>query len=1086
VSGGSEYERVELPLVRQVVAMGWQHIECTQSSPPSVTGRESFRDVLLLDRLRSSLRRINLNEDGNEWLDEGRINQAISQLTRPQATSLLEINEELTEKLLRGATVEGVDGWDGGRTRTVHFVDWISPDPQERNDFLVVNQFRVDPPGGRAPIYVDAVLFVNGIPLIVVEAKSPTKPAPITDAIDQLRRYANQRGAVEPEGSEQLFHTNQFVVATSFEEAKVGTFTSLAEHFAQWKTTAPVPETDVEAALGVARLSPQQRLVAGMLHPARLLDMVRHFTLFMQPEERKIKVIARYQQYRAVRATIDRLATGPTRAQDGEHDRRGGIIWHTQGSGKSLTMVFLVRAMRSQPVLVGFKVVVVTDRKDLQRQLAATAALTGETVQTATRVAKAKELLGTPGKALTFVMIQKYRNPEAKKTDDAALKNLGELDPSTEVLVLVDEAHRSHSSALHAALRKALPNAARVGFTGTPIIMGDKPKTHTIFGAYLDRYDIRQSEADGATVPIVYEGRTTRGGVTDADDIDEFIDLYGLTPEQTEQLKQRYATKRHLAEAEQLIAAKAKNMLRHYVGAVLPNGFKAQVVATSRRATVRYRTALLAARDSLVAELDALDPVWHSPDALDRVDRLPAKRAELVKAWPYRDVIAQLDFVPVISGAQNDETDLAAWTSGHDKAVEDFKTRKLPMAGVPAEQASPVAMLIVNAMLLTGFDAPREQVLYLDKAIREADLLQAIARVNRTAPGKQYGYVVDYYGVAHHLAQALEAYAADDIEGALTSLNDEVPRLAAAHEAVRQLFAPMRDFGTVTAQDGCVEALADERLRARFETALKAFTRGMEIVLPSEKALPYVADAKAFGTVAHLARRRYRDHTLFDVRVYGEKVRALIDAHVQALGIEQKIPPISITATDYAEKVSGLTSPRAKASEMEHAIRHHLSENMDSDPAHYERLSVHLEHVLTELKDQWEQLALALADFLPMVTAGRTKATDGLDPQTESPFHDLLAEALSTHGVPVTPERSGPLRQATIDIVDLIRDDVRLVGFWDNAHKREQLRRKVIQRLDDSRLEDGTDLFDYTWLRPIADRLIELAKHNHHRLVSSP
>jgi type I restriction enzyme, R subunit len=1086
VNSGSEYERVELPLVRQLAAMGWQHIECAQSDAPSDTGRESFRDVLLLDRIRASLRRINLDDDGNEWLDEGRINQAVSQLARPQATSLLEINEELTEKLVLGVTVEGVEGWDGGRARSVHFVDWISANPLDRNDFLVVNQFRVDPPAGRTPNYPDVVLFVNGIPLVVIEAKSPTKPAPITDAIDQLRRYANQRGSVEPEGSEQLFHTNQFMVASSFDEAKVGTFTSPAEHFAEWKTTAPVPEKDVEAALGVTRLSSQQRLVAGMLQPARLLDLIRHFTLFMQSEDRKIKVIARYQQYRAVRATVDRLVTGPTRARDGEHDRRGGIIWHTQGSGKSLTMVFLVRAMRSHTALVGFKVVVVTDRKDLQKQLAATAELTGETVRTATRVAKAKELLGTPGKALIFVMIQKYRNPEAQRTDDAALKNIGELDPSSEVLVLVDEAHRSQASTLHAALRKALPNAARVGFTGTPIIMGDKPKTHTIFGDYLDRYDIRQSEADGATVPIVYEGRTTRGGVTDADDIDEFIDLYGLTSEQTEQLKQRYATKRHVAEAEQLIAAKAKNMLRHYVGAVLPNGFKAQVVATSRRATVRYRTALLAARDALVAELDALDPVWRSPDALERIDRLPAKRAELVRAWPYRDVIAQLDFVPVISALQNDKPDIASWTSGHDRVIEDFKNRKLPMAGVPAEQASPVAMLIVNAMLLTGFDAPREQVLYLDKAIREADLLQAIARVNRTAPGKRNGYVVDYYGVSHHLAQALEAYAADDIEGALTSLNDEVPRLAAAHEAVRQLFAPIRDFTTVAAQDAGVEALADERLRARFETALKAFTRSMEIVLPSEKALPFVADAKAFGAIAHLARRRYRDHTLFDVRVYGEKVRALIDAHVQALGIEQRIPPISITAADYAEKVSGLTSPRAKASEMEHAIRHHISEHLNSDPDHYERLSEHLEHVLTELKDQWDQLALALADFLPVVAAGRTDANDGLDPHTESPFHDLLARVLAEHDREVTPERSGPLRQVTIDIVHLIKDDVRLVGFWDNAHKREQLRRAVIHRLDDTRLEDGSDLFDYTWLRPLADRLLELAKHNHHRMVSSP
>jgi type I restriction enzyme R subunit len=1085
VGSGPEYRRVELPLMRQLAGMGWSHIESAKSDPPSVTGRIGFHEVLLLDRLRAALRRVNLDDDGKEWLDDGRISQALSQLTRPQANSLLEINEELTERILLGATVEGVPGWDGGRDRTVHFIDW-DPDRLDRNDFLAVNQFRVDPPGGRAPIYPDAVLFVNGIPLVVVEAKSPTKADPIGEAIKQLRRYANQRDSAEAEGSERLFHTNQFVVATCFETAKAGTFTSLPEHYAEWKTTAPLPEQAVAAGLGVAQLSSQQRLAAGMLHPTRLLDLVRHFTLFMQPEERKIKVVARYQQYRAVLATIDRLIIGPTRTQDGEHDRRGGIIWHTQGSGKSLTMVFLVRVMRSHPALVGFKVVVVTDRRDLQRQLAGTAELTGETVVTATKVAQAKQLLAVPGKALIFVMVQKYLEPEARKSDAVALKSIGELDTSSEILVMVDEAHRSHGNELHAALRTALPNAARVGFTGTPIIMGDKKKTHTIFGEYLDRYDIRQSEADGATVPILYEGRTTRGGINDADDIDEFIDLYGLSPEQTEELKKRYATKRHVAEAEQLIVAKAKNMLRHYVEYVLPNGFKAQVVATSRLATVRYRTAFLAARDELVAELDDLDPVWKTLDALERVDRLTAKRATLVRAWPFREVIAQLDFVPVISGAQNDKPEIAAWTHGYNQTVEDFQKKKLPLPGVPADQTSPVAVLIVNAMLLTGFDAPREQVLYLDKAIREADLLQAIARVNRTSPGKAVGYVVDYYGVSHHLAQALEAYAADDIDGALTSLNDEVPRLAAAHAAVRQLFAAANDLSSIAAQDACVEALADERLRARFETALKAFTRSMEIVLPSEKALPYVADAKAFGTIALLARRRYRDHTMFDVRVYGEKVRALIDAHVQALGITQKIPPISITAADYAEKVSGLTSPRAKASEMEHAIRHHLSERLDSDPTHYQRLSEHLEQILAELKDQWEQLALALADFLPTVTAGRTEPTDGLDPHTESPFHDILVQTLAGHGLPITPARSGPLRQATIDVVHLIRADVRLVGFWDNPHQREQLRRAVIHRLDETRLEDGNDLFEYRWLSALSDRMMELAKANHGKLATAP
>ena len=249
-------------------------------------------------------------------------------------------------------------------------------------------------------------------------------------------------------------------------------------------------------------------------------------------------------------------------------------------------MVFLVRAMRTHPELVRFKVVVVTDRTDLQDQLSKTAALTGESVLTATSVAKVRELLSTPGKALIFAMIQKYRNPQARKDDDAALKSLGVLDTSEDIVVLVDEAHRSQASALHANLLKALPNCARIGFTGTPIIMGARKYTSTIFGDYLDRYTILQSEADGATLPILYEGRTAKAAVRDAADMDElFEDMFAEhTPQELDAIRKRWATKGNVLEAPKLIAAKARSMLRHYVDTVLPNRFKAQVVATSRLA----------------------------------------------------------------------------------------------------------------------------------------------------------------------------------------------------------------------------------------------------------------------------------------------------------------------------------------------------------------------------------------------------------------------------------------------------------------------------------------------------------------------
>ena len=268
------------------------------------------------------------------------------------------------------------------------------------NDFLAVSQFPVATPGQAPNIRPDVTLFVNGVPLVVIEAKSPGYGSGITDGIDQLRRYANQRGGEAVEGAEQLFWTNQFTVATTGERAEAATFSALPEHYMAWKDPYPSTIGEVAASVGKSAdaVTQQELLTAGMLSPERLLDMVRHFTLFVEiGSGRTVKIVGRYQQYRGVRKAMRRLLTGDTKAVDGEVDRRGGIIWHTQGSGKSLTMVFLIRAMRSHPQLRRFKIVLVTDRTDLQRQLRDTASLVGETIKVARNAAEVRELLAQPG-----------------------------------------------------------------------------------------------------------------------------------------------------------------------------------------------------------------------------------------------------------------------------------------------------------------------------------------------------------------------------------------------------------------------------------------------------------------------------------------------------------------------------------------------------------------------------------------------------------------------------------------------------------------------------------------------------------------
>ena len=841
MTSGPEWEQVERPLLEHLFSLGWETLSWSQRQSDGVDFRSSDRDVLLERRLGSSLEKINRGPDGKPWLDEARIGSAVAELrSMPAGTKLLETNRLSTELLLGGVTVDGLPGWDGGRDQTIDYIDW---DDWEANDFLAVSQFTVATPGRAPNIRPDVSLFVNGIPLVVIEAKPPGHDSAIADAIDQLRRYANLRGSEAAEGAEQLFWTNQFTVATTGERAEAATFSALPEHYMAWKDPCPATIGEVAASLNkpAKALTEQDLLTAGMLSPERLLDIVRHFTLFMEVGSgRTVKVVGRYQQYRGVHKALRRLIAGDTRSMDGHVDRRGGIIWHTQGSGKSLTMVFLIRAMRSHPDLRRFKVVLVTDRTDLERQLRSTAALTGETVTVTRSAVELRERLSQPGPGLVMAMIQKHRDTKGGGDNEGLGEEdtFGTLNDSGEILVIVDEAHRSHASTLHANLMGALPNAARIGFTGTPIIMGGRKKTAEIFGDYLDQYTLRESEDDRSTVPIFYEGRTTDAAVKGASRMDDLFFRWfrDLTDNQRETLQQRYATAAQVLEAPELIAAKAKDILRHYISTVMPGGFKGMIVATSRRACVRYYDALDKARDELLAELEQPQP--GPSDGLDA--SMDPDESFLRDAASRIDLIRALRFAPVISEGHNDPLHYAHWTDKQRQQAH-IDSFKLPLG--TGDKHSPLGLLIVKSMLLTGFDAPQAQAIYLDRMIQQAELLQAVARVNRTAPKKEHGLVVDYYGVSAQLTQALAAYTSDghmdpDAEAALRPLTDEIEKLEPQRERVRQLFV-VRGVEPAKATIGdCVHLLADEKLRAEFDTALRKFLATFDTVLPGPRRCP--------------------------------------------------------------------------------------------------------------------------------------------------------------------------------------------------------------------------------------------------------
>ncbi|PXF57549.1 MAG: restriction endonuclease subunit R [Deltaproteobacteria bacterium] len=1084
---------VEIPFIEQLKGMGWDHVE-GDIDVPYLTERESFRDVLLTGRLRKAIKEINLDDGGEPWLDDDRVNEVVSRLERITAPKLLEANKEAFDLIVQGIEVAGDPDKHDGREKNVAVIDFDHP---ERNDFIAINQFRVDVPGGKTFIGPDIVLFVNGIPLVVVECKSPKISHPMEEGINQLLRYSNQRQEVEEdEGCERLFYYNQFLVSTFRQEARAATVGAGYEHYMEWKDTSPVPMSEVAKYLGKENLNSQEILVAGMLRKEHLLDIIRNYILFDQVEGRQMKLMCRYQQFRAVHKAIHRIRTGKTKREHGDADQRGGIIWHTQGSGKSLTMVFLVRKMRNLPDLKKFKVVMITDRINLEGQLKGTAALTGETVCRADTKNDLARLMQEDTSNIVFSMVQKYQDqepaigdyevpeyPMRKAAAPSGKKKTGYKLPakpiifpvwnlSPEILVLVDEAHRSHTSMLHANIMRALPNCAMIGFTGTPIIVaGRARRTHEIFGDYIDQYTIEQSQKDGSTVKILYEGRKAEAKVEGGRTLDQFFDdmFRSRTEEEREAIRRRYGTVVNILEAKDLIAAKAEDMLLHYAANILPNGFKAQVVAVSRQAAIRYYEAFGKARSKLLRRFELLDPnLFDLPE--DEQENLDEETRFLIIAAKNRDILKKLEFAAIISG---DHNDLPSYKEHTDKARHEILVGKDGRFKQPLSQDK-LAIIIVKSMLLVGFDAPVEQVMYLDRFMQGHELLQAIARVNRRYTGKTRGLVVDYFGVGDRLTEALAIYSQEDIKGALINIKDELPKLDDRHRRVLALFSS-KGIDDILDIDACVDALRDIALRAEFIIRFAKFAESMDIILPRPEALPYIYGMKVLGFINKTAANRYRDSQL-NIAGVGNKVKQLIDEHIVAQGVDPKVPPISILDRNFEKEVGAIKSKKTQALEMEHAVRFHIEKHHNEDPAFYKKLSERLKDILDAFHDNWEGLAEVLEKFIRGTKRGREEDQTGLDPKTQAPFLGIL---IDEYGKKPSEREMKDFCDAVVDMVDHIRQEIAVVDFWRSRHMRDLLRTWIIIEIDDR------NLIPFDKQERLADRFLELAKALHLRLIRS-
>ena len=996
----------------------------------SVKFRESFREVILENELRESIKRI------NPWIEDDQINEVIRRITTPQANSLLEANREIHELLLENTSVQE-NRKTGEKSPTVKFIDFRNP---ENNSFIAISQFKVNIPGTEKHIIPDIVLFVNGLPLIVVECKSPASSDPINEAIIQLIRYSNRRG--EKEGNEKLFWYNLLMIATSKQVAKYGTITSEYENFNEWKDPYPYSLSDINPDKSI--ITSQDVLVQGILSKNNLLDILHIFTLFVEDPKSGIKKVApRYQQFRTVKKIIKRIKEGKT------PEEKGGIVWHTQGSGKSLTMMQTVRAFNHDPELCNFKIIFVTDREKLEKQLKDTSKSVGFTIHHAYNIEKLKELLKTDTPDLIMAMIHKFQ--ERDLNTDFPL-----INPSNNILVMIDEAHRTQYKLLGANLRKALPNSIKIAFTGTPI-----EKTEKTFGEYIDKYGIMQSVEDGVTVEIVYEGRTHSAELSDEEAANaKFEDVFHLIDaEEKQKIMGRYTWRAYL-EAEEVIKDKAKDMVEHYVTNVFPNKFKAQVVAVSRLAAIRYKKAI---EDALKEKIKNLEN--NNPNNIDI------------------DTLKKLKVAVVISPSPNDDPSI--YKREYTDEIEqdrNIKSFQMPFDKVDESGISGnVGFIVVNEMLITGFDAPLEQVMYLDNVIKEHNLLQAIARVNRVYKNKSCGFVVDYVGVLRNLKESLAIYADEDIE----EISQVVVNKAKSKDELKYTHSQLNEFFKKYGIDKwrenieeCIDLLVDEETRNEFINYVRRFNRAMDKVLPDPEALKYVTDLKIINFIKESARNRYRDDKL-SIKDASNKIREIVEEYLISNGVNPKIAPLPLFSDDFISKVKKEKSPKARAEELKYAIIEHIEKHFEEDPEFYERFSDKLKKVLEEYKENWELLTQELEKIRDNIKIGReAEKTFSFDPKTEMPFFGLLKQIIFGKETPTEnlgEENINLLVNLTEDIIEIIKKEIESVDFWENYTKQKRLKSYIISQILIPKSKEKHLFFEKR--NEIAQRLLELAYH---------
>lgn len=1044
----AEKHQSQVPALQLLVALGFTPL--SQEEALRLRGGR-LRNVVLDDVLAEVLMRVNrFTHRGREYaFDLEDAHEAMRRLkpTPDRLKGLRGTNQDIYDTLVLGTTItKSIDG--DSKSYSFRYIDWERP---ENNVFHVTAEFSVERTASSQTKRCDIVAFVNGIPILVIENKRPTESLKKADS--QLIGYQNE------DNIPQLFHFAQLLVTMNRNAARYATVGTKSKFWAEWRDEEDTDEAiapfvnrvlsavekdaifsgdftgacayfDAMAAEGDRAVTVQDRTVYALCRPGRLLDLIRRFTVF----DGGIRKVARHQQFFGIRRAVQTV-----KQHDLSGARKGGVIWHTQGSGKSLTMVMLGRSLALERSIENPRILIVTDRDDLDKQIKDTFKSCDLEPVRATSGSHLLELVHNKAPLVTTI-INKF---------DTALKNSKLVDEDPNIFVLVDESHRTQTgrygghSQFAAKMRRLLPKACYLGFTGTPLLKKEK-NTLSTFGRLIHRYAIDEAVADGAVVPLLYEGRLVEQQVSGAV-IDRWFDKIseGLTDSQRADLKRKFSRMDALSKTDQAIRAKAFDISEHYRQHWQGTGFKAQLVAPSKAAAVRFK--------------DVLDEIGHvssaivisPPDENEGNEEVDQESKDLVRRF----------WSQMMARYKTEE-------EYNRQIIDAFKG-----SGDPE-------ILIVVSKLLTGFDAPRNTVLYVCKSLKEHNLLQAIARVNRLyedgGTEKQFGFIVDYEGLLGELDSALttysafEGYEAADLTGTVHDVREEIRKLPQLHDQLWDLFKPVRNKKDMEQFE---QHLADEALRHEFYARLKAFSRCLHISLSSDKLFDVFDEAKVdalkrdwkqFSELKRSVQLRYQEAV--DVREFEPKIQKLLDDHVVAMPAETIIEVVNINDPDALKAVVEETgvSEASRADRIASATRRAITEKMDEDPTFYKQFSELLEETIRAYREkrlserEYLNSVVDLASKVARKDRGRDVPESIRGDEDAQAFFGILDGQLKIKGdEPVASDDSAAIAQ---QIIDIIKSHL-IVDIWSNEVAQNNLRNAIDDYFFDVlRDEQGIDL----------------------------